>query len=241
MRRWRLPFGDYVCRWTQAAGVTWICREPSSCDGMRTRRPLATAADGGRAGGRPVSAPRPIDSVALIRRRLCFVRRRPFEPDDEYFAATYVEPGDPAMRRAFDTESDEDWVRLGGGGAGRASACAWMRLAEGVALTVEIYGVDGLTRLGTAESIDGAAGATRVVRAERRGLLSYAWRPRPEAGSIVTRLFAHARLGYRSGRAVGPVAAAGERSLNVGSSNSVLPTDESTRCRCRTSGDGAVL
>jgi murein DD-endopeptidase MepM/ murein hydrolase activator NlpD len=68
------------------------------------------------------------------------------EPDDGYFAAVYIKAGHTALTRVFDVAEDEDWLRLDAT-AGVAYAVVVDEMADGVAPVVEIYDVDGLTRL----------------------------------------------------------------------------------------------
>lgn len=76
------------------------------------------------------------------------------EPDDGYFAATYVEPGDDPLHRLFDLDADEDWVQFDAV-RGQGIRVSVDQIADGVALVAEIYGLDGLTALAAAESVDG--------------------------------------------------------------------------------------
>ena len=76
------------------------------------------------------------------------------EPDDGYFAAAYMTRGDAPQRRLIDLEEDEDWVRFEAH-AGDSLAVRINEVAAGVRLTVEIFGLDGLTRLAADTSADG--------------------------------------------------------------------------------------
>lgn len=68
------------------------------------------------------------------------------EPDDGYYAAVFVSAGHPPLTRLFDGDQDEDWLRLDAA-AGTLYQVTVDELAERVTPQVEVYDVDGLTRL----------------------------------------------------------------------------------------------
>ncbi|MCC6169305.1 MAG: PD40 domain-containing protein [Caldilineaceae bacterium] len=68
------------------------------------------------------------------------------EPDDGYYAAVFVSAGHPPLTRLFDGPQDEDWLRLDAA-AGTSYQVIVDELSEGVMPLVEVYDVDGLTRL----------------------------------------------------------------------------------------------
>lgn len=78
------------------------------------------------------------------------------EPDDAYYAATYIEPGGAPLRRLFDLEEDEDWLRFDAQ-AGQGVLVRVDEISDDVTLLVELYDLDGLTALAAAESVDGRA------------------------------------------------------------------------------------
>jgi murein DD-endopeptidase MepM/ murein hydrolase activator NlpD len=67
------------------------------------------------------------------------------EPDDGYFAALGLTPGDPATARLFDLPDDEDWLQIEAT-AGTAYTVTTTSTA-GVTLTTVLFDHDGLTRL----------------------------------------------------------------------------------------------
>lgn len=68
------------------------------------------------------------------------------EADDSYFAAVFVSAGHPTLTRLFDGPRDEDWLRLNAT-AGTRYQVTVDEVAVGVRPRVEVYDVDGLTRL----------------------------------------------------------------------------------------------
>ncbi len=68
------------------------------------------------------------------------------EADDSYFAAVYVRAGHPPLTRLFDVAEDQDWLRFDAS-AGTPYQVTVDDVTEGVTLQVEVYDVDGLTRL----------------------------------------------------------------------------------------------
>ncbi len=78
------------------------------------------------------------------------------EPDDGYFAAAYVARGDTPQRRLLDLADDEDWLRFDAA-AGESVAVRVGNVAEGVRLSLAIYGLDGLTRLAAKSGAAGEA------------------------------------------------------------------------------------
>ena len=95
------------------------------------------------------------------------------EPDDRFFTATYVEPGSAPYQRLFDVRDDQDWFRLDAV-HGHTYLLQLSPVGAGVAARLEVYYVDGLTRLAGQTSQAPGAG------------VSLAWQP-PQDGAYFIR------------------------------------------------------
>jgi hypothetical protein len=100
------------------------------------------------------------------------------EPDDSFYAATYVEPGRGAVRRLFDVAEDEDWFRFDV--TKRPYRIRLFDVADGVAPRMQLYDVDGLTLLAEWASA-GAADLEQLWQPDEEG--TYFVRVLPASGA----------------------------------------------------------
>ena len=74
----------------------------------------------------------------------------PHEPDDSYFAAVGVMPGDAPLTRLFDLPDDADWLQIEA--TADTTYTVETTATDGVALRIELFDSDGLTPLAQADT-----------------------------------------------------------------------------------------
>jgi hypothetical protein len=103
------------------------------------------------------------------------------EPNDDYYASTYISPSQTIQDISFDVMEDEDWFRVDTI-KGTSYVLETLNLAQGVDTNIELYDQDGMTILASDDNRGGGLASKLQWIAPTTGV--YFYRVSQSPGSV---------------------------------------------------------